>query len=155
MMRHLPLLARLYAGAIMLIYGIGKLADPVIFLKSIHTYEILPDSMPFLLNFAAVGLPWLEIIAGLALLSNRLRRGAASLSLLSLLLFTGAILMRSLDLMEMEGTAFMDLSFDCGCGSGVVVIWQKMIFNGSLILATSIALFPIKPDSQSPATAPA
>jgi uncharacterized membrane protein YphA (DoxX/SURF4 family) len=151
-MRHLPLLARLYAGAVMLYYGVGKLADPVIFLKSIHTYEILPDDLPFLLNFAAVGLPWLEILAGLALLSNRLRRGAASLSLLSLLLFTGAILMRSLDLMESEGTAFTDLSFDCGCGSGVVVIWQKMIFNGSLILATAIALFPIRPGAPGPAT---
>jgi uncharacterized membrane protein YphA (DoxX/SURF4 family) len=137
----LIVVARLYAGLMLLIYGFPKLVEPSDLLKSIHTYGILPTQPPLLLNLSAVALPWLEILAGAAILLSPLRRGASTLSAVVLVVFTSAILMRTFDIMGAEGLAFTEVSFDCGCGSGEVVIWEKMIFNSSLILACIVAGF--------------
>jgi len=50
-------------------------------------------------------------------------------------------LMRTFAIMDAESLAFTEVAFDCGCGSGVVVIWVKMIFNSSVILACVVAGF--------------
>lgn len=133
--------ARLYAGLMLLIYGFPKLVEPSDLLKSIRTYEILPTQPPIYLNLSAVALPWLEILAGLAILLSPLRRGASALSAIVLIVFTSAILWRTFAIMEADGLAFTQISFDCGCGSGEVIIWQKMIFNSSLIVACIVAGF--------------
>ena len=132
----MKLFARLYAGLAFLLMGFSKIGTPDVFLKSIHTYEILPTEPPFWLNIAAVGLPWMEVLAGMAILSGILRRGAATVAGLFLALFTLAIVWRSFSVMDTEGIAFFDVAFDCGCGSGVVVIWQKLIQNILLLFAT-------------------
>lgn len=124
-------------GIVLFVYGVQKLGEPSDFLKSIHAYGILPTQPPWILNLTAIGLPWLEIICGVALVLGPLRRGAAFLSSAVLAIFTAAILVRSFQVMGAEGTAFLDLAFDCGCGSGTVIIWQKLIFNGALIAGTA------------------
>ncbi len=138
----MKLFARLYAGLAFLLMGFSKIGTPDVFLKSIHTYNILPTQPPFWLNMAAVGLPWMEVLAGMAILSGVLRRGAATVAGLFLALFTLAITWRMLDIMDAEGIAFLDIAFDCGCGSGVVVIWQKLIQNLLLLFATFLCTKP-------------
>ena len=140
-MKPLPLFIRLAIGVILIAYGIGKLADPVSFLKAIHEYGILPTDPIWLLNLAPSGIPLLEIVAGLCLISGFLRRGAACLMGTFLILFTGAILWRTFAVMDETGQKFMEVAFDCGCGGGVVVIWEKMMINAILILGTFHAGF--------------
>ena len=137
-MSRLPLrVIAMALGIVLLVYGVQKLGEPSDFLKSIHAYGILPTQPPWILNLTAIGLPWLEIICGIALVLGPLRRGAALLSCAVLSVFTAAILVRSIQVMGADGTAFFELAFDCGCGSGTVIIWQKLIFNGALIAGTA------------------
>lgn len=128
-------------GGVLIAYGVQKMMDPVSFLKAIHEYDILPSQPTWILNLAPSGIPILEIAAGLAFLSGILRRGAAVLMAAFLVIFTGAILMRTFGIMEETGQSFMQVQFDCGCGAGVVVIWEKMIFNTVLVLGTLHAGF--------------
>jgi hypothetical protein len=83
----------LYAGGI-------KLLDPKAFARIISAYEIVPDA---LLPFVAVGLPVLEVLAGLALLFD-IRGSLAVISGL-LLLFVGVL----------GYGIIQDLDVDCGC----------------------------------------
>lgn len=138
---HLPLFIRIAMGAILIAYGVEKLNNPVDFLKAIHEYDILPAHPTWILNLAPSGIPMLEIAAGLCLLSGFLRRGASVLMAGFLILFTGAILWRTKEVMGETGQAFHEVAFDCGCGSGVVVIWEKTMFNMALILGTLHAGF--------------
>lgn len=150
----LVVVARLYAGLALLLYGVPKLFEPSDLLKSIHTYGILPTDPPLLLNLSAVALPWLEILAGVSILLSPLRRGASALSAVVLVVFTSAILMRTFDVMAADGLTFAQVSFDCGCGSGEVIIWQKMIFNSSLIVACILAGFSRRKAAETAALAP-
>ncbi|MCH2101826.1 MAG: DoxX family membrane protein [Planctomycetes bacterium] len=137
MNRLLPRVIAITLGIVLLVYGVQKLDEPSDFLKSIHAYGILPTQPPWILNLTAIGLPWIEIICGLALVIGPLRRGAALLSAGVISVFTTAILVRSFQIMDTDGTAFLNLAFDCGCGSGTVIIWQKLLFNGALIAGTA------------------
>jgi len=130
----LPMLVRCAVAALLLAYGFEKLGGLSDFLKSIHSYGILPPEPPWLLNLAADGIPMLEIAGGLCLLFGWFRRGAALVVGLFLLVFSVAILWRTLEVMDDTGQAFTQVAFDCGCGNGVVVIWQKLLFNLALLL---------------------
>ena len=134
MRNYLPLFIRVAMAALLLSYGFEKLHDPVTFLKSIHAYDLLPTNPPWLLNFGPNVIPLLEIAAGICILTGFLRRGAAMAMGCFLILFTGAILWRALVLMDDTGEAFHTIAFDCGCGSGEVVIWEKLVFNTALIV---------------------
>lgn len=140
-MKHMPRFVRLAMGAILIAYGIEKLSDPVSFLKAIHEYGILPTEPTWLLNLAPSGIPMLEVFAGVCLITGFLRRGAAVLMSSFLVLFSMAILWRTFAVMDETGQKFMEVAFDCGCGGGVVVIWEKMMFNTILILGTIHAGF--------------
>ena len=146
MRSRLPIMIRFLMGAVLIAYGIEKLSDPVSFLKSIHEYDILPTRPTWVLNLAPSGIPLLEITAGLCFITGFLRRGAAVIMSSFLVLFTAAILWRTFGIMDETGQSFMQVEFDCGCGAGVVVIWEKMMFNTILILGTIHAGFRA-PDS--------
>lgn len=136
-----PLLAaRLVLGGMFIYMGMNKIADPVSFLKQIHLYNILPESPGILLNSVAIVLPWLEVVAGAALLWGLFVRGASLTILLMLLVFTPAILLRALAIQNADGVPFSEIAFDCGCGGGAVVIWKKLLENGGLILLSFVAL---------------
>jgi putative oxidoreductase len=60
-------------GALFLYTGIGKAMDPTSFLDNVRSFHILPD--PYA-AWTAMGLPWLEILCGLALLTGFLAEGA-------------------------------------------------------------------------------
>jgi len=87
--RIFSLAARLMLGALFIAASIDKIAHPGEFAKIIHNYQILPDS---LINIAAIVLPWLEGLLGLALVTGVFLPGAAVLSNLLLLSFFSALL---------------------------------------------------------------
>jgi len=106
---------RLLLAALFVCAGLPKLIAPQEFALIVFRYHLLPDS---LINMAALLLPWLEIVAALALLLPAWRRSGA-LWLAGLLgLATAAIaisLARGLDI-------------DCGCftltpGHSPISLW--------------------------------
>ncbi|MFQ5592313.1 MAG: DoxX family protein, partial [Phycisphaerae bacterium] len=136
-----PLLAvRLLLGGLFVYTGWVKLGDPFAFLKQIHLYNALPESPAIFINSVAIVLPWLEIIAGVSLILGVYLRGAAATTAIMLAVFTPVILLRALAIRAAEGTPFMEIAFDCGCGTGEVVIWQKLSTNSGLFLLAVYAL---------------
>lgn len=85
-------------GALFLWSGIGKVKDPISFADAIRNYRIVGDPIaPALAHF----IPWLEIFAGLGIMLQRTRQGAAALLTLLLLVFTVGIIsawIRGLDI---------------------------------------------------------
>ena len=100
--RRLSMLIRIVLGAVFLYSAWPKIADPPGFAEMIWNYRILPGSF---VNPLAILLPWLELFAGLALVSGVLRRGAAILIGMLLLVFIAAL---ATDLAR-------GIAVDCGC----------------------------------------
>lgn len=133
-------------GAVFVGYGWLKIADPYSFLKSIHEYGVLDGARIGSLrleNLAAAGLPVLEILGGLCLALGPWRRGAATWLLLFLVLFTIAIAWKATDpvLAAAQPNYFLR-EFDCGCGTGVIVVWEKLTMN--LVLMVALALLGVR-----------
>jgi uncharacterized protein YjeT (DUF2065 family) len=98
--RHLYLLVLLALALLFIYAGAVKLGDPRAFARAISHYGILPDP---LLPVVAVGLPALEVLAGIALAFD-LRPGLYVVSGL-LLLFAGVL-----------GYGYLsNMDIDCGC----------------------------------------
>lgn len=132
------LLVRLAVGGFFIYMGMKKTVEPGDFLKVIKAYELLPLDPPHFVNLTAIALPWLEILSGFALVSGLFLRAGSLAIALMLAIFTPAILYRALQLPDyVNGTlAFMQLEFDCGCGAGPQVIWQKLVENSFLFIFT-------------------
>ena len=134
------LLARIILAATFLYMGSMKVGEPFEFLKGIRQYQMLPETPAIYLNATAIVLPWLEIIAGVALLIGLRFRGAAAAIALMLLVFTPAILIRGLHILSEKGGSFFEVVFDCGCGTGPVTIWTKLLGNVGLFILAMLAL---------------
>ncbi|GAG48594.1 unnamed protein product, partial [marine sediment metagenome] len=119
------LVVRLVLGGLFVYTGLVKVGDPIDFLKLIHEYDVLPESPAIFVNTVAIVLPWVEIVTGAALILGVFLRGAAATIALMFVAFTPAIFLRAMSIHAAEGTPFFDISFDCGCGTGVVVVWTK------------------------------
>lgn len=124
---------RLALGVIFIAYGWLKIKDPYTYLKSVHEYGML-DGMNLLgvqvENLAAAGVPMLEIFGGLCLALGLWRRGAAAWLGLFLAFFTVAVAWKATD-PEIAASQpnYLLREFDCGCGTGVVVVWEKLLMN--------------------------
>ncbi|UCG17300.1 MAG: DoxX family membrane protein [Phycisphaerales bacterium] len=128
------LLIRLVLAGAFISMGLSKMLDPVDFLKLVREYHLLPESPPHFLNLTAVALPALEVVCGVALLAGVAVRGAAVTFLGMLVVFTGAVLVRSLAIYGQGDVAYCAIRFDCGCGGGDVFICTKILENAGLIL---------------------
>jgi uncharacterized membrane protein YphA (DoxX/SURF4 family) len=135
------LIARLLVGGAFVYMGYMKLTDPVNFLKQINEYGMFPEGMHALMNATAIVLPYLEILCGLLMIAGLALRGAATTIALMLVAFAPALLWRAWSLYQVGGVAFCDVCFDCGCGTGVVCICNKLGSNAALFLGTMIILF--------------
>ena len=96
------LLPRLFLGGLFLWSGAIKLADPKAFAEVVARYDLVPEP---LLPVVAIGLPLLEVLAGLATALNR--RGGLESVVAMLLLFIAVLWFGILH----------DLDIDCGCFS--------------------------------------
>lgn len=100
-----PLLPRILAaviGGIYLLAGVLKLPDPAQFAQVIFNYRLLPWPLS---AAAALYLPWLEILCGVALLFRFLPKGALALVTALTLAFAIALLSAWL----------RGLNIECGC----------------------------------------
>ena len=134
----LAVLARWFLGGIFIYTGLTKALDPVAFLKLLREYEMVGNSV--LLNSIASALPWFEVFCGLLLLTGVAVRGSALIVLGMLIPFTLIVLKRALAIASAEGVLFCAVKFNCGCGTGDVLICQKLVENSGLML---LVLFPL------------
>ncbi len=128
----LGLLARWVVGGLFVYMGLNKALHPVDFLKLVHQYDLV--STPFLLNSIGAALPWFEVFCGLLLVTGIAVRGSALIMVIMLVPFTIVVLKRALAISSAQHIPFTQVKFDCGCGTGEVFIWRKMIENSVLIL---------------------
>lgn len=81
-------LLHLIFGGIFIYAGALKAQDPAAFVMDVRSFDLLLD--PYA-AWAAMGLPWLEIFAGLAVVTGVLRKGGLLVLNVSLLVFLAAI----------------------------------------------------------------
>jgi uncharacterized membrane protein YphA (DoxX/SURF4 family) len=100
-----PALVRLCQIVIGLLFAwaaLAKIGDAQGFAAQVHNFRLLPVALE---NIVAVTLPWIELVAAMALVLNIRARSGAMLVFVMLAVFTVAIvaaLVRGLD-------------FECGC----------------------------------------
>ena len=121
---------RWFVGAAFIYMGVLKLLDPVQFLKMVRQYEMV--NQPWLLNSIAAALPWFEVFCGTLLVLGIAVRGTALNLILMLVPFTLMVLKRALAVAAAQKLPFCAVSFDCGCGTGEVLICQKLVENSAL-----------------------
>ena len=125
---------RLVLGGLFVYAGAVKVLEPLDFAQNVRNYQLVGQSLSFV---AAIILPWLEILAGLALILGVWTRGAA-LVVTGLLVFfivlTAVTMARGLDV-------------DCGCfgslsrKSGWSVVLEDL---GMLALGLALLIAPKK-----------
>ena len=122
-------LLALAVAATFVVASLDKIANPGDFAQSIYRYRLLPLA---LLHPFALALPWLELVAGLAVLWPPWRRGAALLVALMSLMFVGAL---SLALLR-------ELDINCGCfnASGGHGVDLGLIGRDLLLVAACLPL---------------
>jgi uncharacterized membrane protein YphA (DoxX/SURF4 family) len=125
-------LARWFLGGLFIYMGLKKAMDPVEFLKLVRQYEMVDQ--PMILNSIAAALPWFEVFCGGLLLAGIAVRGAALMLVAMLIPFTLLILKRALAVASAESLAFCAVKFNCGCGTGEVLICRKLAENAGLTL---------------------
>ncbi|HJQ99598.1 MAG TPA: MauE/DoxX family redox-associated membrane protein [Candidatus Polarisedimenticolaceae bacterium] len=98
-------IAQLGAGVIFIAAALPKIADLEAFAGSIHNFHMDPVVPMALTNILAVTIPWIELIAGLALIANVKPRAGAVVYTVLMTFFTVAVI----------AALARGLSFDCGC----------------------------------------
>jgi uncharacterized membrane protein YphA (DoxX/SURF4 family) len=120
-------ICRWVLGGFFIYMGLNKALNPVAFLKLVRQYEMVTD--PVLLNSIAAALPWFEVFCGLLLMLGVAVRGSALMLAVMLAPFTVIVFRRALAMAAASGMPFHTIKFDCGCGTGEVIIWHKLIEN--------------------------
>ena len=95
-------LFRIVVGGLFLYAGAVKISDPLGFAQGIANYRLVPRAIAF---FAALILPWVEVLAGAALVAGLFRRTSAGLISLMLVFFIVLVAV----------TMIRGLDVDCGC----------------------------------------
>jgi uncharacterized membrane protein YphA (DoxX/SURF4 family) len=98
----LTIRVQLALGAIFVIAAIPKIADPPSFAHMIYNYRLVPAS---LINISALVMPWVELLAGLALILGVWKSAARNVIGILLAIFIIAI---SINLARNN-------AIDCGC----------------------------------------
>jgi uncharacterized membrane protein YphA (DoxX/SURF4 family) len=91
---------RISLAGIFIYAGVAKLLDPRAFANAMAQYDLIPEG---LLPLVAIGLPALELLAGLALIGEV--RGSLPLIAILLLIF----------LLTLGYAVWQNLDIDCGC----------------------------------------
>jgi putative oxidoreductase len=105
LMHRVPFILHLVFGGVFVWAGAMKVWNPMVFLDDVRSFALLPDPYAAML---ALFLPWLEIYAGLAVMTGALRKGGLLVLNGSLLVFLAAIVIA-----WVRGT-----DIRCGCFGG-------------------------------------
>ena len=98
----LTIRVQIFLGLIFVLAALPKIADPPSFAHMIYNYRLVPGG---LLNLSALAMPWIELIAGLALIAGIWTRPARWIIIALLVTFIIAI---SINLARNN-------AIDCGC----------------------------------------
>ena len=101
-MKTANLICRLILALLFLLASAPKIMAPHQFAIAVFRYQLLPDAA---INLVAIFLPWIELIAAIAILFPNTSDGAAAIFFGLLAVFTAAI---SIDLVR-------GLNISCGC----------------------------------------
>ena len=126
----LPLTAAFAVAGILIATAIPKLRAPAYFVEIVVEYRILPETLARLLGRS---LPWIELVAALALMSSAARLPAAYALALLVSAFALAI---AINLMRGRSR------IDCGCGLGEassVLSWPMLGRNAFLLALLAVA----------------
>lgn len=123
--------ARWILGIVFIYASFHKILYPAAFAEAVYRYQILPD---WLINLAALVLPWLELFLGAFLIIGLWMPGAVVISNILFIIFMGALsynMARGLDI-------------SCGCFStsateGAADIWT--VLRDGMFMAVSFYLF--------------
>lgn len=130
-LRGLSLLLRLGIGAILLYAGLSKIGDPRGFIESIANYRLLPRQW---VPFAAITMPWLEVVSGFGLLIGLATRAnglIASAMMLGFVVFVSYALSKGINV-------------DCGCfGNGGAKLPANPISGWTVLRNASLSLAAI------------
>lgn len=129
--RH-PLTVRLAQIGIGLIFGyaaLAKIGDPASFARQVHNFRLVPVPLE---NLVALTLPWIELLAALALILSIRARGGALLTVAMMAVFTIAV----------AAAVARGLDIECGCfgtsdaqGVGFTKILENLAMLGVALLA--------------------
>lgn len=125
----LRLLLHFFFGGVFVYAGLLKVADPMSFLEDIRSFDLLGDPWA---AWLAMGLPWLEILAGLAVMSGFLRPGGMLVLNGSLVVFLIAITI----------SWWRGIDIRCGCfgHSDATSSYRDLILRDVLLLLAGIVL---------------
>ncbi len=121
--KFLLFLFRIIVGFIFIYAGILKISDPAGFSDAIYNYKLLPLSF---VNFFAITLPWIEVVAGLFLLFGISVKENSFIISVMLIVFIIAIVI----------SLGRGLNIECGCfgtSSGTKVGIIKLVENFILL----------------------
>jgi putative oxidoreductase len=136
--------ARLAVGLLFIYTGYTKVTepDPLTFVKEVRTYTLMP---PVLSNATALILPWVEIFAGLLLISGLWRREGRVLLAAMLIVFIGA-----------KAAGFKG---DCGCVPANSILkplfegWHGFATNAVLLILLVVEAYLERPRKPAPPVA--
>ena len=111
-------------GAVFVYAGGLKVKDPTQFLFDVRSFNLLPDPLA---AWLALLLPWVEILAGLAVITGWLRAGGLLLLNALLIVFLGVIA-----LSWMRG---LDISCGCFGGSPEASDYMALVIRDLVLLA--------------------
>lgn len=121
----LTMLIRLTVGITFIYASYYKVIDPGSFARSIWYYHMVPG---VLINFMALILPWIELLAGLAIIFGVQYRGGVLLVSLMTLVFIAAL----------SSAIYRGISIDCGCfkasETSAGSAWRSFWFDIGLII---------------------
>jgi len=128
---YLLLAFRLLLAAIFIYAAVQKIGKPLAFADEIHNYGVVDYGAP--LYIMAVVLPWVELLCGLALVTGVAVRGSALILLGLNAMFLAVIAKKTAGYVG-DGTPFMKVYFDCGCGFGATYAWKKLLEDAAYLL---------------------
>ena len=140
-MSMILLLLRILFGAFFIWSGIAKVKDPIEFAEAVRNFDLIGDPLA---PAMALFIPWVEVIAGIAIMWDKFAKGGSGILTGSLAVFTGAIIIawaRGLDI-------------TCGCFGGTeelnypVKVAQNLgllLLGGFLFYVTERTSQPIEP----------
>lgn len=122
--------AQLGAGVIFIASALPKIADLNAFAGSIHNFHMEPVIPTAFISVLAMTIPWIELVAGLALVSNFKPRAGAFVYTGLMVVFTVAVAV----------ALARGLSFECGCfgKAGAGAIGAKKIVENLAMIALGI-----------------
>jgi uncharacterized membrane protein YphA (DoxX/SURF4 family) len=129
-MKIIAKLLHLVFGGVFVYAGVLKAWNPQAFLDDVRSFDLLGDPWA---AWLAMGLPWLEIFAGLAVITGVLRRGGLLVLNGALVGFLGAIAL----------SWYRGIDIRCGCfGSAEASSnYVELIVRDVLLLALGLWLF--------------